>query len=106
MPAHAPDSLTNPRQRALWRDISRLFEDYSGDDKSLWPEREGEFLEVLSLVGEKLRSKSDYDFCPKCGSPTIEPDGVSFTNLHCSKCDWQIGITITEMKSPESERTR
>lgn len=55
MPSHAPDSVKEPRQRMLWRDISRLYEDYCGSKESKWPERKREFQEILFLIDEKLK---------------------------------------------------
>ena len=54
MPSNAPDSVTNPRQRQLWRDISRVFEDYCGDDVSKYPEREREFIEIVDMIHDSL----------------------------------------------------
>lgn len=38
----------------------------------------------------------NYDICPKCGAPALEPDGKRYDTLHCSKCDWDLGIKIIE----------
>ena len=40
----------------------------------------------------------NYDICPIDGAPTVEPDGVNTTILHCSKCDWDIGIVVIEQE--------
>ena len=37
-----------------------------------------------------------YDICPVCGAKALEPDGVKYDILHCSECDWDIGIKIIE----------
>lgn len=59
MPAEAPERISDPRQRELYRDLSRVFEDYCGEKEELWPEREQEFCDILFLVDEKIRFKEE-----------------------------------------------
>lgn len=57
MPAPPPETkfYENDANSTLWRDVSRLFEDFCGDDESKWPEREKRFEVVLEDVLVKLR---------------------------------------------------
>lgn len=57
MPANAPDYITDPKERQLYRDLSRVFEDYCGDDSSKFSEREDSFLKTLNLVAKTLQSR-------------------------------------------------
>jgi hypothetical protein len=59
---------------------------------------------MSQVITQPLRNpdgSSNYDICPVDGAPLVEPDGVSFTNLHCSKCDWEIGIVVTQRSFEE-----
>jgi hypothetical protein len=38
----------------------------------------------------------NYDKCPECGASALEPDGIIYSVLYCSECDWDIGIKIIE----------
>lgn len=40
----------------------------------------------------------NYDICPECGGPTVEPDEQQ-PLLYCSRCDWVITITIIEREA-------
>lgn len=99
MPSHPPDSQFYKADGTytLWRDLTRLFEDFCGDDPSQWPDRRERFKVVAEDVLARLaESQSNYDICPKCGAPALEPDGKEFNVLHCSKCDWDIGIRVIQ----------
>jgi hypothetical protein len=56
MPSHPPDTTfyEDGANSTLWRDISRLYEDFLGDDKSQWPERQKRFKIVLGDVDSRL----------------------------------------------------
>lgn len=57
MPSHPPDNQfykANPRAHTLWRDVSRLFEDYSGDNEEEFPQRQIEFERVLKDTLHRL----------------------------------------------------
>ena len=43
----------------------------------------------------------NYDICPECGAPALEPDGIIYETLHCSECDWDIGIRVIESEVHE-----
>jgi hypothetical protein len=54
MPARPPetDFYENPDNHELWRDLSRTFEDFVGDDET--GERQGRFEQVLRDIQIKL----------------------------------------------------
>ena len=56
----------------------------------------GESMSGYSRRSGLSRIQSDYNYCPECGAVTIEPDGIEFTNLRCSVCNWIIPITIKQ----------
>lgn len=53
-----------------------------------------ELDDAMELEG--LSGSGEYDRCPLCESKTMEPDGKKFNVLHCSRCDWKLGITVKE----------
>lgn len=57
MPAQAPDYITDERERELYRDISRIFEDYCGDDPKQYSEREQSFATILAIIRTTLLPK-------------------------------------------------
>jgi len=42
----------------LWRDISRTYEDFCGDDERDWPERQERFKSVLSDITNRLNGEA------------------------------------------------
>ncbi len=52
MPSHPPETefYVDDENYTLWRDISRVFEEFQGDDSSRWPERRERFKTVLGDV--------------------------------------------------------
>jgi len=62
MPSHPPETelYNDPRNKTLWRDISRLYEDFCGsepEDEAKWPERQQAFTHVLLDVHARLWGK-------------------------------------------------
>lgn len=59
MPSRPPETkfYDNHENATLWRDISRLFEDFCGDDEEKWDERQKRFEIVLGDVQVRLREK-------------------------------------------------
>ena len=60
MPANAPNYITDERERELYRDLSRVFEDYCGDDPTKYQERESSFDKMLSVVKDALSHRRQY----------------------------------------------
>jgi hypothetical protein len=56
VPSHPPDTefYDEPRNAALWRDLSRIFEDFAGEDEPRWPERREVFAAVVQDVLSRL----------------------------------------------------
>jgi hypothetical protein len=57
MPSHPPDTefYDEPRNAALWRDLSRTFENFAGEDEARWPERREVFTAVAGDVLNRLK---------------------------------------------------
>jgi predicted RNA-binding Zn-ribbon protein involved in translation (DUF1610 family) len=92
MPAHAPDWMTNNEERELYRDISRLYEDYLASDESQWEDRKRSFLDVVSTVQSKLDPFPCMNCAGTCENISTEVGGV---NWKCPRCGWE-PITVTE----------
>lgn len=57
MPSHPPETkfYENDDNATLWRDISRIFEDFAGEDPSQWPAMKDRFGTVLEDTLVRLR---------------------------------------------------
>lgn len=55
MPAHAPDHITDPRERQLYRDLSRVYEDYCGGSEQDWPRATESFVRVLDVLKARIK---------------------------------------------------
>ncbi len=56
MPSRPPETLfyDDPQNYVLWRDVSRVYEDFCGDDNTKYAERTEQFVTVLNDVLTKL----------------------------------------------------
>lgn len=56
MPSRPPETefYDLPENYTLWRDLSRLYEDFMGDDEEEWPGRSERFTAVLNDVQGRL----------------------------------------------------
>jgi hypothetical protein len=59
MPSRPPPTAfyDNGENAELWRDISRLYEDFLGSDEEQWMARQERFLSVIIDIRVKLRDK-------------------------------------------------
>ena len=57
MPSRPPETqfYEDPDNETLWRDVSRLYEDFLGGKESEWPKRRASFETVLNDVLVQLR---------------------------------------------------
>ena len=57
MPSQPPETpfYDNEENTVLWRDMSRLYEEFVGPDSAQWSEREERFVTVLNDVHTRLR---------------------------------------------------
>lgn len=56
MPSRPPetDFYDDAENATLWRDVSRLYEEFTGPDEEKWVEREERFVVVLNDVLTRL----------------------------------------------------
>lgn len=56
MPARPPETsfYDNPQTAILWRDLSRLYEDFAGVYEDAWPKRQETFKTVIRDVLSQL----------------------------------------------------
>lgn len=62
MPGHPPDDLFEDRDIKLWRDFTRMYEDYAGNDCSVWPERQVTFSRIVRRALEPITPVWDGDY--------------------------------------------
>ena len=57
MPSHPPETkfYEDEKNATLWRDVSRDFEKFAGEDQSQWPEMRERFKIVLEDTLVRLR---------------------------------------------------
>lgn len=68
MPSHPPETklYEDGTVAALWRDISRLFEDFCGSDRNQWPQKQKQFEIVLGDIQVRLKDAGGtFDSVPK-----------------------------------------
>lgn len=60
MPSRPPETefYNDTANKTLWRDISRLFEDFCGSDEAVWRSKQEAFQSVLADVQERLEGSS------------------------------------------------
>lgn len=57
MPSRPPETpfYRDDDNAVLWRDMSRLYEDFCGPEPALWMDRQKRFQVVLEDIGVRLR---------------------------------------------------
>lgn len=82
MPSRPPETpfYERPSCYQLWRDVSRLYEDFIGSEEDL---RKGEFVHVLQDVLNYL----DPLKCNNCQVPVINV-AANGVDLRCPRCNW------------------
>lgn len=52
MPSHPPDTTfySDPATYTLWRDLTRMYEDFVGEDESQWEEKRKRFEIVMNDI--------------------------------------------------------
>lgn len=61
MPARAPETITDERERELYRQVSRLFEDFCGDNPDDYVERELSFINVINCAVDTITKNHSSD---------------------------------------------
>lgn len=56
MPASAPDYIEDEDERNLYRDISRVYEDFCGGDETKYPAKIHSFINVMQVVIDTLKT--------------------------------------------------
>ena len=61
MPSQPPETpfYNQPDNYTLWRDVSRTYEDFMGDDKTRWAQHKEAFVTVLEDILVMLRESKE-----------------------------------------------
>lgn len=117
MPSRPPETqfYQETANYQLWRDISRLHEEFAGPDESQWPERRRAFERVLTDVSGKLRAlggsaagaafqqvKQDFESSKILGSGTSATVDADALDILIS--DYEADIKRAAAALRESER--
>lgn len=75
MPSRPPKTTfyQNVENTTLWRDVSRLYEQFVGPDEEKWAEREQKFVVVLNDALVRLRENESVNRSapPNAAKPTL-----------------------------------
>jgi hypothetical protein len=87
MPSNPPENklYSDPQNATLWRDISRLYEEFCGEKEELYEERSRVFVRILGDVSLRL-DQMECSNCQQLGLENVAED--EGTDLRCPNCGW------------------